>query len=214
MIGGPEGKLERIFFIREKNMRVKLAIFMGLISITVSACLSDIREEGTTVGKIAEKFEGEPVVPRNANRLYVAPPVNASGNDILPPKLYDRIREHISMDGRLGVETDEGMGDLRLEVRITGYQIQAMKFDEIGRVVTRRMRITADARCTDLRRRKMIFYETGIQSFREYSELVAPIESEARVLEYVLDDLAKRITAKTVTGWYTDLMTDIEKRKP
>lgn len=195
-------------------MRLIHAILAGAVAIAVSGCVADIRDEGTTVGKIVDRFEGEPVVPRNANRLYIAPPVNRSGNGLLAPKLYDRLRENISMDGRLGVETDETQGDLRLEVWITRYRIERMKYDEIGRAVTKRMWITADVRCTDVRRRKMIFHEADVQSFREYSELVAPIESETRVMEYVVDDLAKRIAAKTVTGWYTELMTDIEKRKP
>lgn len=198
----------------KKNILIHRALFLAILTIAASGCLSDIRDEGTTVGKIVDRFEGEPVVPRNANRMFIVPPVNLSGNDALAPKLYDRLRENISMDGRLGVETDESTSDLRLEIRITRYLIERMKYDEIGRAVTKRMWITADARCTDIRRKKMIFYEADIQSFREFSELRAPIESEARVLEYVLDDLAKRITAKTVTGWYTDLMTDIEKRKP
>ncbi|MBN1495599.1 MAG: hypothetical protein JXA07_02445 [Spirochaetes bacterium] len=191
-----------------------LIIAMAATLAAASGCLSDIRDEGTTVGKIVERFEGEPVVPRSANRLHIVPPVNASGNDMLAPILFDRLREAISMDGRLGVETDSSRADLRLETRITRYQIQRMKYDEIGRAVVKRMWITADARCTDIRRDRMLFHEADIQSFREYSEFIAPIESEARVMEYVLSDLAKRIALKTVTGWYTERMTDIERRKP
>jgi hypothetical protein len=193
---------------------MKHLIIIVALAASAAGCLSEIRDDNTMVGKVISEFEGEPVVPRNANRLYIAQPADTTGTDEIARKLYNKLRENISLDGRLGVDTDDALSDLKLEIRITRYLIERTQYDEIGRAVKKRMWITADARLMNVRRRKMIFYEADIQSFREYSELTAPIENEARVQEYVLDDLAKRISAKTVTGWYTEQMTTIEKRKP
>jgi hypothetical protein len=193
-------------------MKYKLILVILLIFFS-AGCATVLPEDDNTVRKIINGFEGEPVVPRNANRLYVLPPVNSTGRDEMAPLLLYKVREYISLDGRLGVETDDKNGDLRLEIQITKFVIEPMKYDEIGRAVKKRMWVTADVRLFDIKRKKMIFFEADIQSFTLYSELLPPVSTESRAMDAVLDDLAKRITSKTVTGWYTDRMTIIEKRK-
>lgn len=189
-------------------MAVMLAVW------AVGGCASDGKEEDTTAAQFIESFDGEPVVPRAANRIYIAPPVDATGSQDLSEKLLIKVREGLSLDGRLGVDSDETHADLRLEIRIMKYLVERLSYDDIGRAVKKRLWITADVKCVRLdRKRKTVFNEPGVQSFRVFSDLVLPIEPESLVREYVLDDLARRITAKTVTGWYTDLLTDIEQRK-
>jgi hypothetical protein len=192
---------------------MKQFILIAILIFSITGCGSDINNDGNMVRKIIDGFDGEPVVPRNANRLYIVPPANTTVRDDMSPKLFNKVREYISIDGRLGVDADDNNSDLRLEIWITRYLIEGMKFDAIGRAIEKRMWITADVRLLNIKRKKLIFYEANIQSFKSFSELVSPIETETQVLDYVLDDLAKRITAKTVTGWYTDQMTIIEKRK-
>jgi hypothetical protein len=192
---------------------MKIGLIIVSLLVAASGCVSDVREDGGTVRKIIDDFEGEPVVPRSANRLFIVPPANTTGREDLSLRLMSRLREHISLDGRLGVESDESNIDLRLEIRIAKFFIEKLAYDEIGRAVKKRMWITADVRLMNLHRKKVIFYENDIQAFRVFSELMQPIETEDRCMENVLDDLAKRITSKTVTGWYTDQMTIIEKGK-
>ncbi len=184
-----------------------------LLMAAVAGCAAEIRDDGTMTGKIISGFEGEPVVPRSANRLFVMAPVNGTGVDALSPRLLNRIKAAVSLDGRLGIEPDEERSDLRLEVLLTKYMIQNVSFDAIGRVVRKRIWMTADVRLVNLKRKRAIFFERAIQAFRIYSDLEQPVETEAQVSEYVLDEMAKRITLKTVTGWYTDQMTEIEKGK-
>jgi hypothetical protein len=191
---------------------MKLSLLILVLAL-FTCCGSDLRDEGNMVRKIIDGFEGEPVVPRSANRLYIVPPANTTAREDISPKLYDKVKEFISLDGRLGVDADDSNSDLRLEIRITKYLLERLKFDEVGRAIEKRIWVTADVRLLNIKRRKMIFYEADIQSFKTFSDLVPPIETEIQVIDYVLDDLAKRITSKTVTGWYTDQMTIIEKRK-
>ena len=178
-----------------------------------AGCGSEISDEGSMVRKVIDGFDGEPVVPRNANRLYILPPANSTERADISPRLYDKVKGYISLDGRLGVDADDNNSDLRLEIRITKYLLERLKFDEVGRAIEKRIWVTADVRLLNIKRKKVIFYEADIQSFKTFSDLVPPIETEVQVMEYVLDDLARRITSKTVTGWYTDQMTIIEKRK-
>jgi hypothetical protein len=175
---------------------------------------TDVREDDSTTQKFIESFDGEPVVPRAANRLYIAPPVDATGSRDLAEKLLIKVREGVSLDGRLGVDSDELHADLRLEIRISKYLVERLAYDAIGRAVKKRIWMTADAKLVKLdRKKKTIFYEPDIQSFRVFSDLVMPIETENLAREYVLNELAMRIMTKTVTGWYTNLLTDIEQRK-
>ncbi len=192
-------------------MKVGLLLFIMVFAV---GCTADLRDEETMAGKIINGFEGEPVVPRSANRLFIIPPVNVTGTGELSEKLLYKIKAHISLDGRLGVDADDQKSDLRLEVLITKFMVQNLAFDAIGRAVQKRIWITADVRLLNLKRNRVIFFEAGIQAFRVFSDLVQPIETVPQVTEYVLDDLGKRITSKTVTGWYTDQMTEIEKGKP
>jgi hypothetical protein len=185
-----------------------------LIFAAAAGCTAGIRDDETMAGKIISGFEGEPVIPRSANRLFVMAPVNGIGADAILPRLLNRIKAAVCLDGRLGIEPDDAHADLRLEVFITKYMIQNVSFDAIGRAVRKRIWMTADVRLVNLKRNKIIFFEPAIQAFRVYSDLEQPIETESRVSEYVLDEMAKRITSKTVTGWYTGQMTEIEKGKP
>nr|HPL17763.1 hypothetical protein [Spirochaetota bacterium] len=114
--------------------------------VLAGGCTADLRDEETMAGKIIKGFEGEPVVPRNANRLYIMPPVNITGASEITDKLLYRIKAHISLDGRLGVDADGQKSDLRLEILITKFMIQNLEYDTIGRAVKKRIWITADVR--------------------------------------------------------------------
>lgn len=192
---------------------MKRVLAVALAVWAAAGCASDSRESDDTTRQFIESFDGEPVVPRSANRIYIAPPVNATGTQDLAEKLLIKVREGVSLDGRLGVDSDDTHADLRLEIRITKYLVERLAYDAIGRAVQKRLWITADVKLLNLKRKKTIFFEPDIQSFRVFSDLVIPIEPESLVTERVLDELALRITSKTVKGWYTDLLTDIEQRK-
>ena len=93
------------------------------------------------------------------------------------------------------------------------YNIQALEYGNLGTPVKKRMRIITTVQLIDTKRKGTIFYEKGIQSFKIFSDVIPPIETEEYILKIIIDDLAKRIFSKTITGWYTDRMTDIEKGK-
>jgi hypothetical protein len=186
---------------------------LALAACAAAGCASNGREDDRTTRKFIESFDGEPVVPRSANRLFIALPVNSTSSPDLAERLFIKVKEGVNLDGRLGVDSDDVHADLRLEVRVTKYLVERLDYDAIGRAVKKRLWITADARLVNMAKKRTIFFEPDIQSFRVFSDLAVPIEPESLARERVLDDLAKRITAKTVTGWYTDLLTDIEQRK-
>lgn len=203
------------FRARHHMMTEGMKTLCSLLTLSLlTGCVSesDIREGGRKMGKVVDEFRGEPVVPRSANRLFIQPLSDMTGSG-LSERLFLKIRDEIGMDGRLGISDDSAVSDLRLDVAVAGFEIQNIEYDPMGFPVRKRMRITCNMRVFDLKKDRVILHESGLQAFRVFSDIKPPIEMQPQALESVLADLAKRIAAKTITGWYTGQMTIIERNK-
>jgi hypothetical protein len=175
------------------------------------SCASADEGDADPVKAILSGIDGEPVVPRTASRLYLSGIRNMTGNDVLAEKFVIRLKEAVNSDGRLVVVPERERSDLLLEVALRECTIQNIGYDSMGQPVSKRMRILAGAALFDLKKKRMVFSDPTIQAFRTYSDIVPPLSSEYQVMDAVIDELAKRITAKTVSGWYTQYMDSIEK---
>ena len=186
-----------------------------LIAITmlIAACSSTEEKENVDIKDIVNSINGEPVVPRRANTIYIQKFINRTPATRITEKLSQRIREHISKDRRLAVNDSIESSDLILTGTITALSIQNTKFNNMGIAEKKRLRITASIKLPEKAGMRLIFYEKEMQAFKEFSDTVPPIQSEDMAMEDVINELARRITAKTLTGWYTELMTPIEKGK-
>ncbi len=117
------------------------------------------------------------------------------------------------MDGRLAVVSSPLETDLVLSGKVLSFTLQNLEYNEIGQPVKKRMRITASVKLLDRINMRTVFRDSDVQSFRTYSDILPPVENEFQVLNRVIDELAERIVSQTLTGWYTDKMTNIEKGK-
>ncbi|HSV98033.1 MAG TPA: LPS assembly lipoprotein LptE [Spirochaetota bacterium] len=154
---------------------------------------------------------GEPVIPREANRILVYDFRGAPGDRTLRTRLGIRVRELLAADGRLAVVADEDQADLALEGVVTGHETRPLRYSEMGRAVSKRMRITASVRLFDRNKNREIFFEREIQAFEEFSDIEPPVVPEAAALDRVIDALAKRIAQQTMRGSYAGLLTPVEK---
>jgi len=191
---------------------VSVILFITIIFIC-SNCATGDKGDNVSLSRILNKISGEPVVPREANKIFIPLFENKTRRAEIAEKLFNRINERIGMDGRLAVVSDEKIADLKLEGVITDFTVQNLEYGTVGKPVKQRMRILASVRCTDLMKKSLIFYENDIQAFKAFSQVIHPIESEELVLYDVISYLADRIAQKTVTGWYTNLLTPVEKGK-
>ncbi len=166
---------------------------------------------GGTASRLADNINGEPVVPRNANSVYIPEFTDTAGRPDIARRLFTRVKELINRDGRLAAVPDAAAGDLLLTASVTGFQIQPVEFGNQGVPVRKRMLLTASVKLLDVARGRVIFNSSAVQSFREYSEIVPPLMSEFQALDAVIDGMAERIRAQAVTGWYTEYMTPVEK---
>ncbi|MBN1533956.1 MAG: hypothetical protein JXA20_14900 [Spirochaetes bacterium] len=176
------------------------------------SCASGIVEgEVDPMKAILSEINGEPVVPRAANRLYLAEVRNMTDKAALEEKFVIRLKEEVNSDGRLVVVEEKDRSDLLLEIALREYTIQNIEYDSMGQPVKKRMRIMAGAVLFDLEKKRMVFSDPSIQAYQTYSDIVPPLSTEYQVMDAVTRELAKRIAAKTVSGWYTQYMDSIEK---
>jgi hypothetical protein len=187
-------------------------VFLLLCIILPSGCASSDKRSETGLRDVLSNFKGEPVLPREANRIIIPVFNNIAKKPEISELLTVKVREAIYSDSRLAVVSGNE-ADLILSGVITGYYMQPVKFDGYDRPVKKRLKITASIKLFDLKKEREIFFEREIQAFEEFSEIIPPITTEMRVLEKVIADLASRIALKTINGWYTKLLTPEEKGK-
>ncbi|MCP4133958.1 MAG: hypothetical protein GY754_23510 [bacterium] len=199
--------------------KTTLCFLTIILCVTSISCLTPQKKNGTNsnanagaeVAAVLNKISGEPVVPREANRIFIPPFSNSAREEGFPGKLLLRIKNKINMDGRLTVVNSKTNAHLLLRGGVTGYRVQGVEYDGFRKPVKKRLWVTVSVQLTNLKKGKVIFYERNIQSFKAYSDVVFPIISDSQAEESVLEDMAKRISLKVITGWYTEQMTNIEK---
>jgi hypothetical protein len=189
-----------------------LIVLLSVINLIIS-CSSFYPDERTATGVVLGKFNGEPVIPRSANRIIIPYFKDFTGEPTISEKLTLRIRELISMDARLSVVSDNYSADLRLNGKVVLYHIQPIHYSDAGEPVRKRLRIVVSIDLMDLKREKEIFSQSQVQAFEIFSDVIPPFVSETQVRERVIENLARRVAVNTVSGWYTALMTKIEKGK-
>lgn len=198
-------------FLHSAFRLVKIVCAFTLCVLFLSACAGT--RNSSEVSDVIRSMNGEPVVPREANKIIIPFFRNYTYEPSLAEKLTIELRQMINMEGRLAVVADNENADLRLAGMIDNYEIQPVQLGNFGEAVRKRLRITASVKLIDLNRDREIFYEREIQSFEVFSDVIAPIVTESQCRERVLEKLARRISVKVINGWYTELMTPVEKGK-
>jgi hypothetical protein len=188
-----------------------LVLIISICLFQSASCSNSQKRNRPGIKKIFKSSTGEPVIPRKANRIYIRNFINRSGREQIESRLQFRIEKLISMDGRLAVASSPLETDLILSGEVTSFTIQDLEFNELGQPVKKRMIIIASVNLIDKMNTRTVFRESTVQSFRTFSDRLPPVEKEFQVLNRVIDELAERIISKTLTGWYTDKMTEIEK---
>jgi hypothetical protein len=181
--------------------------YLLLIIILIVSCNSINQKSNSN--SILNNIDGEPVIPRNANKLYITLEKNSQ---LFSKKLLYIIKQQIRMNGRLALVNHIPKADISLIIKILLYQIQPIKYDNFGHIETARIRIVVSLKLIDLKKKKLILYDPRIEAFKQYSTIIFSNKNNTQILEIVLNELANRIVSKSATGWYTNYLTNIEKR--
>jgi len=198
-----------LLYVSAYSLESKMKKILFLFFLMASSGCATSEESGGGFGSI---INGEPVVPRNANTVIIAAEEYRAMPEI-SRSLAIKVKDQINMDGRLAVTGHGENADLRLDMKVSSYALLVIKYDTMGRPEKKRVRIAADLKLTDMKNGRYIFYDREIQSFVEYSDIIPPVTSDIQALDSVIDGLAVRIRAKTITGCFTKYLTPEERGK-
>ncbi len=199
------------FIFRPMATRNYMVFFIVSISFSLIACSTEQSTRTSSTKELLQKINGEPIVPRDAVTIDVSEFDDFTKNFLFTNKLTLKIREFITIDGRLAVVGENG--DLTLKGSIEKFQIQPLVFTTQGIPVKKRILIISKVSLVDSKNKKIIFQNQPIQSFVEYSDQIPPIISEIQAIDQAIYKLAERIQVQTIHGWHTSLMTPVEKGK-
>lgn len=188
-----------------------ILIFTMTVLALFSSCLTMPENDGKVAQEVLGKLNGEPVIPRRANKIYIQEFSDFTGTPSIAQKTTIRVSDLILQDGRLSVVSDINNADVALFGKIVQYELQPIEYGEYQQPVKKRIRIIATVKLYNRLSQSVIFAESPVQSFSTFSDTTPPISSEFQVREQVIEELAQRIVKKTVSGWYTELMTPVEK---
>jgi len=187
------------------------AISFALILTTCGTTPAD--RTGAPIDRVINTLNGEPVIPRRANTIYIEPFLNRTAQPDIHDRLHAMLNKHITDDGRLAITTEKTMADLLLRGIIVQYMASPVTFTDFGRPEKVRLLIAMNIMLVDLKKDRVILQNSGVQAFRTFSEIKPPVETEFQARERLIESLAKRLLSMIASGWYTDQMTPVEKGK-
>lgn len=192
-------------------MMQKFVKLFALIIISSFSCTTQKTTQSSPAKNILLQINGEPVIPRNAVTINVTEFEDCTEKFRFTNKLTAKVREFLILDGRLAVVAKDG--DLTLQGSIISFHIQPQSFTAQGIPVKKRILLISKVTLIDSKNNKILFHNQPIQSFVEYSDQIPPITPEIQAIEQLISKLAERIQVQTIHGWYTTLMTPVEKGK-
>lgn len=179
--------------------------------LILTACGPLDPRQAAPAGSVLKGINGEPVVPRSANRIFIPSFINGTSHASLSEQLTLRLREHINTGGRLITVNRKSAADLELTGRIKIYELQPIRYNTAGEPVLKRLHISVLIWLKDIKSEKIIFHNIKVRAFETFSDREAPVRSEIQVRDSVLEQLSRRIVVTTLKGWYTELMSRTEK---
>lgn len=192
---------------------VRLTEFTILCLLLFTACSFLKPLKTGTAGAVLKNINGEPVVPRSANKIFVPTFINRTKHVSITEHLTLKLRKHINTGGRLITVSKKSIADLELIGRIDTYELQPIRYNTADEPVLKRLQITVYIWLNDLRSGKMILFKNKVQAFKKFSDRIPPVRSETQVRNSVLEQLSRRIAITASKGWYTELMSRTEKGK-
>ncbi|AKJ64041.1 hypothetical protein L21SP4_00776 [Kiritimatiella glycovorans] len=83
--------------------------------------------------------------PEGVKTVYIAPPVNRSGEPMIESRIMHEITRELQQDGTFALASESG-ADARLEIVLRDYRLQPLAYEDVEEARTReyRMKIRAD----------------------------------------------------------------------
>ena len=157
-------------------------------------------------------FDGQPVIPHTANTIFISPIKDVTNTYGLNQILIERLKQEVLLNRRLMISSSD-TADMVVSCTITDYAVQNIEYGPLRRPVKKRVRVIVTVHLYENKSKKLIFYESGLQAFYIFSDVIPPLVQESEAQLKVIEQLAKRLRSKIISGWYTEHLSKIEKGK-
>lgn len=190
-------------------MKHNIFIIAFLKVIFLVSCISN----NTGIKPILHSMNGQPVIPYNANKLYIGQLENYTNIPHYEEKIKQRIIDKIIINGRLAIVPVEENSDVKVTGSVQLFEVQPIMIDNTGIIKKKRLLIIAVISLINTHTNSYIFKNMPVQAFKEFSDIDFPLTPFNIVQDEVEQNLALRIALQIETGWYTSLKSDVEKGK-
>ncbi len=189
-------------------------LFILFITVFIYGCQESLHRSADEKPEFLRQIRSEPVIPRHANTLFIAPVTAPEKHGDAAETLKELLIRELTSQGRLSIINDKKYDtDLQTVIRIYTWQLQVLSFTSTGTPERKRLLVKAICSLYEKNKKSPVFYHVPVQAFIEYSSSTAPVITDSEAENMVLQDLALRIASQIHSGWYTDRMTNIEKGK-
>lgn len=103
-----------------------------LLMAILPSCQTTQRENNEETPDLLKKIRGEPVIPRNANTIFIAPISVSAQKKEVADQLKELLIRKLTGKGRLAVRNSPENSDLQVVIKLYTYQVQVLSFDSIG----------------------------------------------------------------------------------
>ncbi len=146
------------------------------------------------------------LVPEGTRTIAVPVFVNGTNEPYVDTAVTQAVIDEFAADGRLKVEDLSG-ADLALRGRITAYSVTALSYTAEAYVQQYKVRLVVDARLEDLRTKKVLWREQGIEAvfIADYPVAVGDIRSTRIAKEQAVrkasQDIAWTLRSRVLEGF-------------
>ncbi|MBI5190269.1 MAG: LptE family protein [Nitrospirae bacterium] len=129
---------------------------IALIAITLSGCGYTLSRTGSASGP--SKGRHKACVPMFVNDTF---------EPLIEEELTAALSDELMTDGRW-VLTARGDADLLVTGRVTGFELVPLSYDAKERILEYRLRIRSDVKVTDVKTDKVLWKDSGVETFADY----------------------------------------------
>jgi len=177
--------------------RVQPAILFFFV-ILLTTCSS----ENKKISGLENFFRKEVITPTTANRVYVNPIIDKTGQSELPDEIMTRLKSRINFQGRLTVANSIEQSDIEMNIEIFLFTIQPLKFDTMGNVIQNKMRALVSVSVINSKNKNIILKGKEVEGIVVFSETIPPIMDVYSANVALANILTERITTVLIKGWY------------
>lgn len=175
-------------------------IFLLIISSLAISCSAT----GSGNTQVSDIFKGTRPLPEGYRKVFINSIEGESIDHAIRETVYSSLKESINKNDQLTVVELSEESDIILNVKITWFSSEPVKYNSLGVVEERRLRMVSVISLVFTKTGETRWRDKSVESELIFSDVKIPVMSEYRALELLSDKLSERIISVILTGWYRE----------